>query len=469
MNQKTLVAFSLALILLLAFLKLGQHPLSPWDESRNAINAIEMLQNGDWLNLHFCGQPDTWSFKPPLFIWCVALSFKLLGFNELALRLPSALAILTLFYFTFNIIALYRSATFAVLTCLLLASVKGLIGWHVGRTGDFDALLACLLVASVFHFLRFVDFGKKNGALLSGLCIGLAYLTKGPAAAVLLPGMLLYVIFTKKINPILKLKTTWSGAAIALAFPVGWAITQEFWGKKAYSTTTSDQLFTVDLLKRFTQPADGWKSAFDPSFFFYSLDKSFNLWHFVFFGFLAFGLVLLAKNRAQTWAKLLSERNRLLLLSACLYLPLALFLVMAAKSNRWYLAPTLPFVGIATFWGIRHFWQKRAWVKWAYIVLLAFTTGRQAVLFWQVPPKPDLATKFNPVFSQAETIIVANLMEQDLLVYLYFQGKKMRFGSMNLTPKLGEILVVEKSKIKDIPARIGIAGDDGKHYLLMAK
>mgnify|MGYP000135247923 CR=1 FL=1 len=42
---------------------------------------------------------------------------------------------------------------FAFFTCLILLSVNGLIGWHIGRTGDTDALLICFLMAVLNLFL----------------------------------------------------------------------------------------------------------------------------------------------------------------------------------------------------------------------------------------------------------------------------------------------------------------------------
>lgn len=452
MKDKALLFFCFAMIVLLAFLKLGQHPVFEWDEARNAINAMEMTRKGNWVNLYYAGDPDNWNTKPPLFIWLLVGSYKILGFNELALRLPSALAIVMTFILLFKIITLYRSATFAALTCLLLASVKGLIGWHVGRTGDFDALLTCFLTASVFYFLRLIDFGKNGAAIACGLFVGLAYLTKGPAAAVLLPGMFAYAVLSGGIKKLLHSKATWLGAGIAVTMTAGWYLIEHQFGNtlvgsptlnEAPKGTAFDRQITVDILRRFTVSVDGWKQPFDFTFIFSSLDKIFNLWHYVFFGFIFSGLILWLKNRSDTWHKLLSKPNRLLLLSFCLYLPLAIFLSIAAKSNRWYLAPALPFVGIITFWGIRHFWQRKTWVKWAFYGLLAFTLGRQFLLFWNVPARPALAN--NPIFAQAKTIVVGNNLPQDKLCYLYFHGKNMRFGTSEL--QVGEEAVANANQL----------------------
>ncbi|HFA49391.1 MAG TPA: phospholipid carrier-dependent glycosyltransferase [Bacteroidetes bacterium] len=141
-----------AFLLLFAFIKLGQHPIYPWDEARTGVNAIEMLINHDWVNLHYAGQPDHWRAKPPLVVWCVAGSFSLFGFNEFSLRLPSAIAIIFAFFFTYKTIRLYKNEKFAFWTCMMLLTAKGMIGWHVGRTGDFDAMLVFVLLAGLYNF-----------------------------------------------------------------------------------------------------------------------------------------------------------------------------------------------------------------------------------------------------------------------------------------------------------------------------
>src|SRR5512142_804899 len=62
------------------------------DEGRYAEIAREMLLLKDWLIPHLNLLP--YLEKPPLVYWLTALSFKVLGFSELAARLPSALCAL---------------------------------------------------------------------------------------------------------------------------------------------------------------------------------------------------------------------------------------------------------------------------------------------------------------------------------------------------------------------------------------
>src|SRR5688572_15039809 len=81
------------LTLLLCYFPLCHHInaycIQSWDESRNAVNAIEMLHNHNWLTRYFNNEPDMWELKPPFLIWCQVLSFKLFGLSEITVRLPS--------------------------------------------------------------------------------------------------------------------------------------------------------------------------------------------------------------------------------------------------------------------------------------------------------------------------------------------------------------------------------------------
>jgi 4-amino-4-deoxy-L-arabinose transferase-like glycosyltransferase len=91
--------FSFVLILFVAaflrFYKLGQIPVSLyWDEAAILLDAKVISQTGQdmhggsWLQVLF---PSYGDFKLPVYIWLATLGVKLLGFTELAVRLPSAL------------------------------------------------------------------------------------------------------------------------------------------------------------------------------------------------------------------------------------------------------------------------------------------------------------------------------------------------------------------------------------------
>ena len=74
------------------WLNVGNLPIRLWDESRNAVNAIEMLQNGDYIIRSYENKPETWNLKPPLLTWLQVIAMHVVGLNEIAIRLPSILA-----------------------------------------------------------------------------------------------------------------------------------------------------------------------------------------------------------------------------------------------------------------------------------------------------------------------------------------------------------------------------------------
>ena len=430
-TPKLQILFLIFIILLLVFTKLRQHPIEAWDEARNGVSAIEMLTNGDWINPYYKGEPDDWVAKPPLAIWCIAGSFSLFHFNEFALRLPAAIAIIIAFFFIFKIIRLYKSTDFAFYTLLILSSVNGLIGWHVGRTGDTDALLICFLIAGLYHFLRFYDFGKSKAIYWTGLLWGLAFMVKGPAMGVLLPGLLLYIVFSGGWKKVLYTKNTWLAVAIAAIFPVAWFLIIHFYGVTFENNSAGDnvveRLFIYDLWERFTENEAGWKKAFSFHFFFYSLDKLFNLWNYIFFKFLAVGTFLLIKNWQKWKSYLLATPQKLLFLSLCLYFPLAIFLTLAAKSHSWYLAPAIPFVGIVTYFSITILMEKNRWIFPIFIALLCFTIGRKFYDFYTPNEKPTIITEHWQSLAEAEKIAILGSVEQDILLYIYFANRHIYF------------------------------------------
>jgi 4-amino-4-deoxy-L-arabinose transferase-like glycosyltransferase len=175
-----------ALVILIAtffsFWKLGTGDLHEWDESEYGVNAYEMLHNRDYVNYYYAGKMDTWNAKPPLLIWMIVLCYKIFGYNAFALRFTSAVATIIFFIFSYKLIRLYKGDKTAFIACMILLSCKAIIGIHVGRTGDTDALLICFLTIGVYYFLLYHDFNKQNKIFLSAIFFGLAFYSKGTAA-----------------------------------------------------------------------------------------------------------------------------------------------------------------------------------------------------------------------------------------------------------------------------------------------
>lgn len=455
----------LLIVSFFAFFRLGDHPIQDWDEARHGINAIEMLQNQDWVNLHFKGQPDDWNVKPPLAIWAIAASYSIFGVNEWALRIPSALAIILAFFFLYKIIRIHRPEKFAFFTCLILISVKGWIGYHVGRTGDTDAMLIAFLMGGTFFFLKFIDAKENVNILLSALLFGLAFLTKGFAMMIFVPSILLFSFFTHQFRFLFSQKTTCLALTLFLLFPIGWfwINTQfgiSFSGNGEINNNAFTSMIFYDLVERFSNP-----DFVDPSsphtklFFFTYLDTRFNVWnYFFFFGIFIILISFFSKkiNTKQVFSKI---KSPLILMSICWAAPLILFQNFASVQHHWYLAPTLPFLAILTYEMI--FWLKKQFpfFKYLFFGVLAFTLIRQAAMF----NSPDKKSKF--ISENQEILInskrILNLVpnsSQSLILNLYQCNPSQffvnDFSELKLELEKSEIILIRKKDRKQLPLSI---------------
>ncbi|MEO6833489.1 MAG: glycosyltransferase family 39 protein [Chitinophagaceae bacterium] len=169
-----------AALLFLPFL--GHVHLFDWDEINFAECAREMIVSKDYLRMQIDFMP--FYEKPPLFIWMQVLSMKALGINAYAARLPDALtgiaSLLSLFYIGRRV----ANDRIAWLWTILYAAT-----WlpHLYfKSGIIDPVFNFFIFLAFFQ-VYLLRWGKRPGihALLAGLFIGLAVLTKGPVAIVI--------------------------------------------------------------------------------------------------------------------------------------------------------------------------------------------------------------------------------------------------------------------------------------------
>jgi 4-amino-4-deoxy-L-arabinose transferase-like glycosyltransferase len=173
---------------------IGNMPLFDWDEINFAECAREMLASNNYSDVQLYFHPF-WE-KPPLFIWLQAISMNLFGVNEFAARFPNALCgVVTL-------LVLYRTGkvlndgkfglTWAfVYACTLLPHL-------FFKSGIIDPWFNLFIYISIYQLIRHTNnpvgrFGYRT-AIISGFFLGLALLTKGPAALIL-AGLTVTVFF----------------------------------------------------------------------------------------------------------------------------------------------------------------------------------------------------------------------------------------------------------------------------------
>lgn len=207
------------------FYKLDGPSVRMWDESRSGINALEMLETGDFIVTRFEGEPDLWYTKPPLVAWMQAGFFLVLGPTELALRLPSALAglftCLLLLWFSATRLGSWRPGFIAGFA---LVGMKGYITHHVTRTGDSDSVLIFFVTAYALTFFNALETEGRERLrwlLLSTLELGIAAMAKSSAALLMLPGVFFFTLLQPRptlFQKLLMLVVLTSGAGLLFVY-----------------------------------------------------------------------------------------------------------------------------------------------------------------------------------------------------------------------------------------------------------
>jgi hypothetical protein len=179
--------FALFLLLILPALllypTLSFHLFEP-DESRYAEIGREMLQRGEWVVPYLQSEP--YLDKPPLLYWLIEASYALFGVQVWAARLVPALAVhgCVLLVYLLGRRSVGERAAFWGALALALAP-----GWvTMGRLLLMDSLLSFLMTLALLSAFEAVRGERLHWGwwLLASAACGLAVLTKGPVALVLL-------------------------------------------------------------------------------------------------------------------------------------------------------------------------------------------------------------------------------------------------------------------------------------------
>lgn len=165
---------------------LGGVHLFDWDEINFAECAREMFINRDFGRVYIQFLPF-WE-KPPFFIWLQVAAMEIFGVSDFSARFPNAVCGMLSLVFLYRLGKRYHSARFGWLWVLAYAgSVLPHLYFH---SGIIDPWFNFLILIGLHYFFRYFQvrnqgLEQENGGrlvALSGLFIGLALITKGPAA-----------------------------------------------------------------------------------------------------------------------------------------------------------------------------------------------------------------------------------------------------------------------------------------------
>ncbi|MEH2195129.1 MAG: glycosyltransferase family 39 protein [Nostoc sp.] len=270
---------------------LGNTGLVDETEPLFAEASRQMLITGDWITPFFDG--DTRFDKPALIYWCQAIAYYIIGVNEWAVRLPSAIAAFGLICLGFYTVQWYLAKqdeleqisrpTRRYLTSFIAAALMALnpetIIW--ARTGVSDMLLTgCMASALLCFFLGYAgkEESREAGSREQGagipnaqspmphslfpnkwylacyVLIAGAILTKGPVGIVL-PGLIIFafLLYVGRFREVLREMRLFVGILIILGLSVPWyalVIWRNGWNY-------INAFFGYHNLERFTEVVNG--------------------------------------------------------------------------------------------------------------------------------------------------------------------------------------------------------------------
>jgi len=207
---------------LLSFWSLGGLPLVDVDEPVYGQVGKEMARSGvsGWLTPHYGGLP--WFDKPPLFYWLTALSMRSFGVSEFAARFPSALLAVALVAVTYALARrAYPQAPRAALWAgfVLATNVQFFL---LARATVTDMTLALTLTSALFALYAWTQTNRGRWIVLAGVMTGLAALTKGPVALVLIGVQAIaFLCLTRQAKRLLS-PALWGGFALCLVVGLPW-------------------------------------------------------------------------------------------------------------------------------------------------------------------------------------------------------------------------------------------------------
>ena len=154
-----------------------------YDEGYYAQAARDMVEHGDWVTPYANGV--RFLEKPPLLYWVTAVSFKIFGINEFALRLPTALAVIALIWIIGQMARRASGARAALIAGLSAACSVGM--YLFTRETLHDIWLVLFITLAMHAFLRwYLDplhplrpallfYAAIAGAMMCKSLIGVAF------------------------------------------------------------------------------------------------------------------------------------------------------------------------------------------------------------------------------------------------------------------------------------------------------
>lgn len=318
---------------MLVFYGFWYSPITLYDEAVYANNALEMSHGGHPFILTLDYHSDLYNTKPPLAIWLMAISIKIFGANEFAVRLPSVLAFIIL---VIELIRFSRqcftSIIPGIISAIILLGSQGLMFTHGARTGDLDMpfiLFATLFVLNVARLFVSNATEINKHLIWSGVFFLAAFFTKSTAILLFVPGLFIGLLLSQNRQSIIARKAFYLIPLASLLIIAGY-----YWMmNKAVPGYTSQVLFSeykrayMDIMPWHRQPF-GWY-----------LDNLFN-GRFTPYAYLILPAIVTGCIICKGIAK------KIFILLSIVSLTYLLFISLVPDKLEWYDLPAYPFFAL---------------------------------------------------------------------------------------------------------------------------
>ncbi|HEX7414911.1 MAG TPA: glycosyltransferase family 39 protein, partial [Bacteroidia bacterium] len=227
---------------------LMHHPLMPtlYDDP-----IVNMAYSDSWATYHI------WLHKQPLFMWQIALSFKIFGVNEFALRLPSVLLGCLIVFAGYRSGKILGNKNTGYYTALLLATSPYIMQLISGRVGldQNDVSFIEYISLSLWAWLEYIKTKEIKWLVLIGIFSGFAILCKWLVGLLVYLSWGLYSVMENKLQ-IKKYKDILLAVGITVIVFLPWQIF-------TFYQYPNEAKAALDLnAKHFTMAVDGQGGSF---------------------------------------------------------------------------------------------------------------------------------------------------------------------------------------------------------------
>ncbi|MGZ4517978.1 MAG: glycosyltransferase family 39 protein, partial [Mycobacteriaceae bacterium] len=157
--------------------------------------------------------------KPPASLWVMALSVRAFGLSSWSILAPQALEGVATVALLYAVVRRRFGPTAGLISGLVLALTP--VAALMFRFNNPDALLTLLMVASVWALMRGVEDGRTRWLVLTGVFVGLGFLTKQMQVFLVLPALSITYLVAGPVRLGRRLLQLLA-AGVALVASAGW-------------------------------------------------------------------------------------------------------------------------------------------------------------------------------------------------------------------------------------------------------